>query len=570
VRSLRALGVALLGVVLVGADPPSAEPLGTPTTPGAASRPFRGECAGADCFVSAHGFRPIHPLPVSHPLKDVHVLPGGDVLVVGGSGLLLRIDRSGPEPTLHRVPVPGTQTIKDVFDAIDPPGPGRTPTEEEFPGSQHTLMGFDAVVARDHSRVFIAQGADRVARWDGDAWTWIDNTSLAGADALHLDRDGTLWSWGGIAVFGTSAPKLLRPGASRFVDGPTWSGKQSGRAMDRQGDAVWAAGYEGLFAKSVGGAPFVAQPRPEGSADGSDLSSLWLQEDGDDGLVADLLRAWRKTGDAWAPVTGIDGLIADVHGEADAGWLVGEWPTRVVGTEATRVPIDGWVLEDDSILRLGDSRINAVHGRAADDVWMVGAAGLILHWDGTALRQLAVRHSEQEIVGLVWEDEDRWLAASSDGRLIQGSLRAGVTGSSAAPLDGADSLQRLASGEVLLHELCDELMVRRPDGTWTALPELEEGCVKDVAGRSSTDLWGVGTRDFEDGKVLRLRGKRWTEVRSGTDKELRAVAVGADGTVWIGGDGVLLKAPGGKNLAVVATHEYDEYRAILPMGPDEA
>ena len=527
--------------------------------------------------VSQHGWRLVHPLPVADTLRDVHVMEDGQVWIVGDHGTLLQIDRGSGAVT--RVPIPNTPTVASVFDDLDSSFGGTSPpTAQEFPGSQYMPLDLTTIAARGPKDVWIAADTSGLARWDGSSWSWHKDHTMNSGDVLGFDPSGALWTWGGFAIsFGSikqQGPRVVgTSGSVTFSDGPILPNDERIRGIARQGDTMWAVGFTGTLGRSVAGGKFTLLPPPDPERPQEDFWSIWMNEAGTDGILNARYRVFRKRGDGFVLLEGIDGAVTDVFGVPgdDAIWIVGEHVHRLVGDTVTKVEIDGWDLPDKSVFRLDGERIEAVHGRAADDVWMVGAAGLILHWNGAALKQWSPKRTEHDLVGLVWEGEDGWRALSEDGQFLTGTLSGGVTGREASPSDDPDSFQRLPSGELVVHEVCDKLWVQSPKGgKWKQLPEIEgEGCIKHLGGLSSKDLWAAGSADFVDGKVFRLEGGgKWKRVPVPTEKELGEVAVEPDGTVWIGGYGILLRGKKGAPPVVLREHEFDDYKGLLVTGPD--
>ena len=535
--------------------------------------------AQAQPVTSTHGWRLVHPQPVADTLRDVHVMEDGRVWIVGDHGTLFRVDREADGLRTTHIPIPQTPTVATLFDDLDASLGGTSPpTAQEFPGSQYMPLALTTIAARGPRDVWIAADTNGLAHWDGTAWSWHKDHTLNAGDVLMFDQAGDLWTWGGFAIsFGSikqQGPRVVQTvgGQTRFVDGTILPNDERIRGVAKQGVDVWAVGFEGTIGKSVGGAKFTLITPPDPERPKEDFWGIWLDEAGDRGVLNARYRIWLKRGDSFVPGPKVDGAVTDVFGVPgdEAVWIVGEHVYRLVGDVLTKVPITGWQPPDSSVFRIDAERIEAVHGRSPDDVWMVGAAGLILHWDGTALREIAPRVTEHDIVGLAWEGSDGWLAASEDGQLLRGTLSAGLQGMTQGPVKDPDSLQRLPSGELLLHALCDDLFVLKPNGAWKQLPEPEgEDCIKHVGGLSSKDLWAAGTNDFVDGKVFRLKGGTWKRVPVPTDRELYSVAVEPDGTAWIGGDRVLLRAPQGKGMAVFRTHEYDEFNGLHAAGPND-
>lgn len=139
------------------------------------------------------------------------------------------------------------------------------------------------------------------------------------------------------------------------------------------------------------------------------------------------------------------------------------------------------------------SSLNAVWAVAADDVWAVGAAATLLHYDGI-----------------------RW------GRV---------------PITGLDEGVRLrgiwASGPKDLWLVGDQGTILRGDGlTFSPLAAGTRRGLRAVAGRGAANVWIVG----EEGMMLRWDGARLVTLVQATQSTLNAVWVDETGTAWAGSD----------------------------------
>ncbi len=529
-----------------------------------------GECLperGEACWTSADGFRTLHPSPVNAHLRDVLVMPDGEVWIVGDDGTLLRIVRGdNGERRVTPIEVPDTPTLASSLDAID----GSNTTESEFPGSSLMKLSFKRIVGQRHDHVFVAMGDTYVSHWDGARWDRHRRDGLAGGAVMMLHPDGRLWTTGGVTLFGKQHPLLLDPerlGASG-EQGPLIASGGQLQALAVQREVVWAAGDDGALFRSLEGSSFEAVPMPHPD---EDYRGLWLDPDGEDGALVSRKHLYTRSGAGFTHAADLKSPPTAVHGFAGGPiWVVGDHAHRFEGGALTRVPIDGFQPPDTNILSFGATRLEAVHGRAPDDVWMVGRAGMILHFNGKRLSELAPRLTESDIVGLAWTGPDSWVAAAEDGTLIRGSLSSAHLEREKGPLDAPRRLTQTRAGELILAGCRKDMFVLTASGAWSKLPPLD-ACVRDVHGLDKEHLWAVGSRDLIDGKAWRLHNGKWEEVATGMGEhdELRDVEVGHNGDVWLAGYQAILLAKGGKKLARIQTHAYDDYRHVAVREPDD-
>jgi hypothetical protein len=536
----------------------------TTTAPGPPGSPGPlGEC-GASCWTSPDGFRFVHPLPHGETLRSVQVMPDGEVWIAGENAALWRIDRSTKgTPKITRITVPDVPTVADVFDEIEPGASAR-----DFPGTQLMKLDFDTLLARDRNDVWIAVGAQELVHWDGTNWThhrYKDD----GGEELMFGPDGKLWAAGklGAAVWTGNQRPLIFDG-KKLVDGPQMRSKERARAIAWQGKDVWVAGSNGMLLRSRGGKPFESVAVP----DKDNFDAMWLDQDGTAGYVAGYGVIYKRERDGFVRAHKVKGSIAAVHafGDGEPAWFVGDSAWLLEGGTLREVPIEGYTTAN--MLSLGVSRFESVHGRTPDDVWFVGRAGLIAHWDGKKLEQVFPRMTEEHIHGLAWLDGDNWLAAAGDGTLITGSLAKGVTGREPSPMTERDVPRVLATtraGELILAGCHTEMFKRDKRGTWTKLPKLK-GCVSDVHGTDADHLWAVGTIDFV-ATAWKLDGGKWIAVPTHMPEheDLNDVEVAANGDVWMAGVHVVFQAKRGGKLVRVTTHKYDDYNDISIRAPDD-
>lgn len=212
-------------------------------------------------------------------------------------------------------------------------------------------------------------------------------------------------------------------------------------------------------------------------------------DDGDDGSTH--TATWTEAFDAEA-----DGWLLSVWGPSSSDqWIAGGTPDsgkllRYDGTNATAV-----TLPADTPL------LNWSFGFGANDVYVVGNEGTVLHWDGAAFT-VEETNTDQNLWGV-------WGASADDVWAVGGNGR--------------------AEGQLTL--------LRRRNGTWTSTtpPPLMRSNVFalfKVWGTSADNVYAVGQR----GTVLHFDGTAWTEELVGTSDDLIALwGTGPDRIAVVGG-----------------------------------
>jgi hypothetical protein len=548
----------------------SASASATASSPPALGVLVEGECRAAergDCFTSADGFRAIHPFPLARTYRAVAVLPNGEVWIVGDEGTILRIVRGEKgERKLSTISVPKTPTFADTVEEID----GSSYNPADWPGASIMKSDYDAISALGPNDVWIAIGGGNAAFWGGKAWHIEEMPSLGGAgDAFMRDERGRIWMSGalGAGLFSKEQRPMIYDTSGGDVDsskGPKIPTSKRIRAIARQGDEVWAAGFDGALFVSKKGEAFVPVPVPDQERE--NFWGLWLDQESKTGFLLGN-DVYRKTGDRFDDKLDLEDTAYDIW-SAPGGrsvWAVGWWAHRLQGGAFVKVPIEGYRAGDDSVVSLGASRFEAVDGRDSADVWMAGAMGGIYHFDGTSLKELFPRETDEEIAGIEWTSDRSWVAATGDGKLLSGTLDTDEITAEPSPMKDIWTLRKLASGDLIMAS-CRDIQVKSASG-WKALPE-PPGCVKEIGGLRPDDLWAVGSKNLVDGFVWRFKRGAWARIHTGLEKELYDVAVASDGTAWIGGEGVLFRSSGDA-LKTIARHEYDDYRAIALKSADD-
>ena len=182
--------------------------------------------------------------------------------------------------------------------------------------------------------------------------------------------------------------------------------------------------------------------------------------------------------------------------------------------------------------------MNAVWGAGADDVWWVGSAGRVLHWNGSTLspRDPGVtvdlygvggrNGAEVYVVGdgviLRW-DGATWHTETPQTPTLLRSVH--------VPDDGSTVMAAGDGGVVL----------RRSDaGTWTPEDTGSKLNIHAIHVQSVGQAWAVG----DQGRALKLAGGAWseTDMPGANSRVLRAITASPQGRLFACGDGGYLAA----------------------------
>src|SRR3569623_105948 len=525
--------------------------------PAAASTANASACTRGDaCWVTRDGFRFIHPTPIGTTLRAVRVTPEGDVWIAGEDATLIEItrDRSGT-PRIAKLDVPAVPTYAETFEALE------RGASKDFPGTDLMKVSFKGLAASSSHDVWVALGSKYISHWDGRAWHRMNvERGSSGGDRFSLDGHGALWAVGGVLPFGDQQHGESID-AQGVKQGPVVTTGEKLEAIARDGEDVWVGSTRGNLWRSHAGAAFAQVAMPDQSSIDA-ISAHYV-------LTSRAL--CRRSGEKGTQVVETRGIVrAMLELPGDVVWVVGDHAMLVEHGTARDIAIADFIPGDHAVMTLDSERFEDVDGRAADDVWMVGRGGEILHWDGTALRELRPHLVEDAIAGVVSLGADAWLAAARDGTLIEGTASHGITSHVKGPIDGSAVIARTNAGEIVLAGCHADVLVRKGDGTWSKLPKLD-GCIRAIGGVDAKHLWAVGSKEMVDGKAWRLVGSSWQAVPTGLgdNDDLNAVAAASNGDVWIAGDGALFLARASGALKRIAKHASDDYRGIALRAPDD-
>ncbi len=219
--------------------------------------------------------------------------------------------------------------------------------------------------------------------------------------------------------------------------------------------------------------------------------------------------AWIAEGAEWVWLTTIE-KIPEPGGSLTAlqSRVNGIWRLRVV-PETNRLQV-AQVLPGGTCATLGCRQMTSVHGSSADDLWIVGYSGNIIHITGAQSATPAFKPFDSQ----TWADLNGvWAASATDAWAV-----------------GGRGVIRHYAGHPFAWDVV------------TDVPSTET--LRAVWGSSPTDVWAVG----DAATVLHYDGTSWSRVEiaglGSRRPDLFAVWTPAPGRVWIGGDGVFLSLGG--------------------------
>jgi len=396
-------------------------------------------------------------------LNDIWGSSSTDIYVVGDNGLILHYDgttwirmESGTKNNLYGVHgVAGTPPR--VF-AVGEKGTVLRYTGHAWESIPTVNTDFFRTVTFNdvwctpyHNRVIVVGNEGTIACWDdtittGDRW-WGGQVSwnpVGGAGRPNLNA---------VAGSPNSTDMLLSVGAGGVGYGPAFSIDPSpidmGTKMTLEG--VWVRSFYEIFA--VG-----------------DYAVVRGKNAGDGKLVFEVL-ADRGGKAVWAS------SMTDV-------FVVGSF----VGSQIRHYDGSTW-----TVMTAPTSKpLNGVWGSRADDVYAVGDAGTILHWNG-----------------LSWS-----------------LIRSGLTHQNLASMGATPSGNLLAAGE-------SGTILRHDGRQWRRESTPATTDLKSVCAASRSEFFAVGS----DGTILRDQGAGWFPIGSGTNKPLRGVWASSPNEVFVVGGG---------------------------------
>ena len=335
----------------------------------------------------------------------------------------------------------------------------------------------------------------------GDLWTTTSSNAVGFAS--HLFRGGVwqdfpkpylfsaIWSFSPDDTWGVGGDGLIDRFTAGLWEQPLWDPTQTRDLVSGTApDDVWAVGSAGAVTH------FTAAGAELGSIDGAN----------------NRIRAFHATAanDLWA--VGVGGAV--FHGDGrtwqsvDAGiltnleavWASGPNDVWIGGSNGVLLRYDGtgWKRPPSSPVS-SSAHVYAIHGWAANDVW-VGGYAVLSHFDGTSWRSpnTSVVPSTGTIFNCIGGSGPRevWVCGSS-----------------------------LYRFDETTNALVKKSVPQASNGPWAGITA--------VRGTSPTDLWMLGSTD--DQTIAHWDGTTYTKHEVGTRSRLSTLWVASNGDAWIGG-----------------------------------
>ena len=190
------------------------------------------------------------------------------------------------------------------------------------------------------------------------------------------------------------------------------------------------------------------------------------------------------------------------------------------------------------------SNARALYCESDKSIFVAGTEGMVLHSsDGGATWAAQKTGTEQELRGVGGTGKDVWVVGaageirrSSNGGASWSAVSSGVTGD-------LNAVWGSPSGDVVV--VGDEgVILFAPKGStsFTTMVSGSQSALRAIWGRSANDIFVVG----DEGTLLHsFNGKQWTVGKSGTSKDLQAIAGGPTGPIYAVGLGVFLRLASG-------------------------
>jgi hypothetical protein len=459
-------------------------------------------------------------------------------------------------------------------DPVEPPKPAPPPVWSEITGVPPAFTFYGLWVLNPNYVIAVGPSG-RIARWDGQRWSPIEDES--GHDLYCITG-----STGGPIVAAGNTGTVVRFESPRFIITETSTSEHlRGVWMASPGD-IFVVGDGGTILRGDGAA-WTLQPSPTTLA----LTSVW-GAGADDvfavGLGGTILRF---DGTGWsAMASGTTEILASVSGTSSSDvYAVGASGTilhfdgnawSAMGSGTTEILQSVWatggpiaVGANGAILRLDQGVWTRDEGvtdqwlygvaRAADHVWVVGANAIHRH-DGTewtaptpgaipALRAVASASASELLVG----GEDGYLARGHR----SGSWRVEDTGTARQ----INALWRSPAGETFAVGIN---RIMRCDGAQWVVESSELMEFHDVGGAGSS-IYAVGAL----GSIRRRVSGAWIAAGNFGGGRFHAVSMASDHAGYIAGEnGVAMRLEGGRWQSMSTRTTADLFDIIVTPGDD--
>jgi hypothetical protein len=473
---------------------------------GASGVSFDVRCAGTSCSSSS--------LPVPSTIAGASVV-GNEIFAVGSDGWIMHFDGtawtskfSGVDVYLNWV---WARSASDVWAVGAAPSSTAPPTALRFDGVTWSSVVVPGAIAGSSLQYVTGQGASDVFMSDTlHIFHWDGSSWQSGAPGF--DPQGL--SGSPSVVFATSnqgdlAVWVEAPDRASWL--PAWTHDMAG-PREIAGDTVGHRWLVDMFhvVFEYAGSSWNAVPTQGTAIWGSDATDVFYSD-----------CSFYDGGATWpAPSTPCN---------AHAIWGASAANVYAVGSAGVIVHYDGMTWTSSTS---GTADLFGVWGTtSASDIYAVGASGVVLHDDGTGWQVASTPSVPDELDGVWGSDASHVFVVGANGRLLHrvgtqwtaDTLGGGVH---LLAVWGAAADQVWAVGELgtILHY----------DGSmWNAMASGTQVTLRAVWGTGSNDVFAAG----EQGVLLHFDGAHWTKLRLPTLNRFSTItSIWGDGRrVYFGG-----------------------------------
>ena len=306
-------------------------------------------------------------------------------------------------------------------------------------------------------------------------------------------------------------------------------------------------------------------PSPQGNG----LNAVWSNSVGDAWAVGGSGTISRWSGGAWTPVeSGITAELWAVWGASPNDvWMVGDGPIlHWDGTAVRQVPGPA---EDNPGINAAlvlHSGLSTIWGSGPRDVWAAGyfIQTSVLHWDGSSWTHIPTGsvHTPWGLWGS--GPDDVWLAADDS------SLHWDGRGWTVIPLPVGTSLVALwGSGPNDVWGVGGSTLLHWDGSAWNSFPTAVDGYLFDVWGSGPDDVWALGQLTDGSGAFFHWDGATWAKVASPPEVNLvNGMSGSGSADVWaVGSAGSVLHWGGSGWKTTSATVTNSSINGLWGSGP---
>lgn len=466
-------------------------------------------------------------------LRSVWAGSAQDVLVVGDNGKILRSTGAAFSAMTSNT----TQALRGVWgnssaDEVWAVGSGGTLLKLDRASGQWgavsspTTNQLNAVWGSAKNRVYIAAHGGTVLRYDGTSWAIEMNTNATGFDFLGVGGDGTK-----VVAVGTGGKIITSTAAN------TWMNATSGitstlSAVFGKSGTYWVAGDAGVRLRDMGAG--YAMVTGDGdttnlySIGGADVADVWAGGDGG------LLTNYKTTPiAAWTPKPlNPRQMIRSIYGfNSKDVWAVGA-AGQILHYDGT-----GWTTTASGTIQ----DLNGIWGASSNDLWAVGNNRTILRYDGRQWASKALGSPGLTDLQAVWGNSSSvvWIVGTNSPDTEQNLVRFVGAAESRVTVAAPMPMGTLPPMTSIWGASLDSLWVGGGTVVLNYVPGMSSIPVRNF-GASVVRIWGTRDNNIwvvgNAGHISHYNGANWQTLVSGTTDNLSGIFGFSDNDIWAVGD----------------------------------